>query len=274
VKAHAKVNLSLEVHPADGSGYHPLDSVVQTVSLADRLTVEVADADAVVVDGRHEVPSEGNLVLVALDALRRRVPDLPGFSVGLHKDIPPEAGLGGGSADAAAVLQAVARWAPGVDLLEVASDVGSDVPALVLGGTVHMTGRGDRVARLAPVVGTRWLVVVPPFGVPTPAAYRAWDGLGGPTGSAKDWPATAAAIGRPVRNDLEPAAVMVRPEIVDWLEALSVVAGRPSMVSGSGSACFVEVDEPSADAAADHPVLARARLIADVVPVGPSAAPE
>jgi 4-diphosphocytidyl-2-C-methyl-D-erythritol kinase len=137
-----------------------------------------------------------------------------------------------------------------------------------------MAGRGDRVAPLDPVVGPRWLVVVPPFGVPTPAAYRAWDGLGGPTGSPKEWPVTTAAIGRPVRNDLEAAAATVRPEIVDWLEALSSLAGRPAMVSGSGSACFVEVDEPSAEAAADHPLLAQARLIADVVPVGPSAAPE
>ena len=265
--APAKVNLALGVGPPDGSGYHPLDSVVQTISLLDTLTVEEADREELVVDGDAPAGPD-NLVAVALGAMRRRA-DIPSLRVVLEKRIPSEAGLGGGSADAAAVLRAARLWAPDVDIVDVAAEVGSDVPALVLGGTVSMTGRGESVDRLEPVVGVRWLVVVPPFGVPTPAAYQAWDDLGGPTGDPKDWPATTSAIGRDVRNDLEQAAMSVQPALADWLAALSEVAGRRAMVSGSGSAVFVEVDRPVG--VDDHPLLAGARLVADVGPVGPSA---
>lgn len=278
--APAKVNLVLAVGPVDDTGYHPLDSVVQTVSLFDRVTVDPADADAIVVSGA-EGAADGvpigpdNLVAVALGALRRHV-EVPPVRVEVAKAIPTAAGLGGGSADAAATLVAVAALVGAeVDLVAVAAEVGSDVPALVLGGTVEMAGRGERVGRLPAVVAPRWLVVTPPFGLPTASVYRRWDALGGPTGERKPWPVTEVAVGRPIRNDLEPAAVAERPELAAWLGAVEDVVGRPAMVSGSGSSCFAEVDVPGVEEAAQaHPLLARARLIEVVAPIvaGPSEA--
>jgi 4-diphosphocytidyl-2-C-methyl-D-erythritol kinase len=265
--APAKVNLALEVGPLESSGFHPLDSVVQTISLADDVVVEAADRDVVVVAGDAPVGSD-NLAMRAVLALRRRVA-VPPVRIELTKRLPTAAGLGGGSADAAAALVAAARLAGfGGDLAPIAAEVGSDVPALLLGGTTAMRGRGEVVEPLPPVGGVRWLVAVPPFGAATPAVYHRWDVLGGPTGEEKPWPSTGASIGRPVRNDLEPAALAEVPGLGGWLAALGDVAGRPAMVSGSGSAAFVEVDdEVPLGTARSHPLLGGARLLALVTPV-------
>lgn len=265
--APAKVNLVLRVGPIEPTGYHPLDSVVQAVSLADDVVVEAAAHDVVVTDG-DAPPGSDNLAMQAVAALRRRVA-VPPVRVTLTKRIPTAAGLGGGSADAAAALVAAARLVGFAgDLTPIAAEVGSDVPALLVGGTTAMGGRGEVVTPLPAVTGVRWLVAVPPFGAATPAVYRRWDALGGPVGEEKAWPTTGAAIGRPVRNDLEPAALAEVPELGRWLEGLGEVGGREGMVSGSGTAVFVEVDdEAPLGTARSHPLLGGARLLAILEPV-------
>ena len=270
VRAPAKVNLSLRVHPPDGSGYHPLESVVQTVSLHDHLRLRaVGDRDLLeVVPGGTAPEGAGNLVLVALAAARRAGLAVPPLDLHLEKEIPTEAGLGGGSADAAAMLVGARHLdARGleVDLLGVAAEVGSDVPAVLLGGTVGMRGRGELVVRLpASPPGTRWLVVVPPFGLSTAAVYRAWDELGHPSGRVLDWPATEAIVGYPPRNDLEPAAFQLEPRLAAWVAAIERVVGRRPMLSGSGTALFVELDRDGAIDGGEWQ--ARARLWRVVAP--------
>lgn len=268
--APAKVNLSLTVGPARADGFHPVESVVQTISLADTLRIEPADTDRLTVEGPDAVPrTADNLVVRALAAVRARVP-VPALHLHLTKRIPAEAGLGGGSSDAAALLRGVASLLDlDLDLVDVAGGVGSDVAALVVGGTVRVGGRGEQVESLPSVAGVRWLAVTPPFGLATADVYRRWDELGGPTGPSPDWPRTRAVVGG-VGNDLHPAAVDLAPGLARWLAALADVAGRPALVSGSGSTCFVEVDEPLADVARGHGLLGTARLIADVEPVGPA----
>ena len=157
---------------------------------------------------------DDNLVRRALRAVGRTA------AVRLTKRIPAGAGLGGGSADAAAVL----RWA-GVDDLEVAARLGADVPFCLVGGRARVTGIGDVLEPLPPEDRT-FTLLTPPFGVSTPAVYRMWDELGGPR---SDGP-----------NDLEPAALAVEPRLGGWSDRLADATGRTPVLAGSGSTWFVE----------------------------------
>src|SRR5207302_1227651 len=139
--------------------------------------------------------------------------------VRLVKRIPPGGGLGGGSADAAAVL----RWA-GVADVELAASLGADVPFCLTGGRARVRGIGEMVAAL-PFEDRTFTLLVPPFGVSTPAVYGAWDAMGGPTGEA---------------NDLEAAALAVEPRLATWRDRLGEQTGRTPILAGSGSTWFVE----------------------------------
>lgn len=272
LSAPAKVNLTLRVGPKEGS-YHPLDSVVQAVSLFDGVAVRVAAHDRVVAEDSPDVPlDDDNLALRAIRALRNAGAAVPAVEIELTKRIPTGAGLGGGSADAAAALVAghqLAGSPQGIDLAKVAARVGSDVPALLVGGTIRMTGRGEETDPLSPVTSPSWLLATPPFACSTADVYRRWDDLGGPSDSPRAWPRTSAETGLGPLNDLEPAAIDVQPQLVRWLDSLSELAGLRAMVSGSGSSVFVEVPDESglAEAVAD-PLLATARHLSVVQPVG------
>jgi 4-diphosphocytidyl-2-C-methyl-D-erythritol kinase len=147
--------------------------------------------------------------------------------VRLVKRIPAGAGLGGGSADAAAVL----RWA-GCHDVAVAASLGADVPFCLLGGRARVTGIGDVLEPL-PALDRTFTLLTPPFGVSTPAVYRAWDELGGPT------------AGGP--NDLEPAALVVEPRLAEWRDRLGDATGATPVLAGSGSTWFVEGGFPGDD---------------------------
>jgi len=184
-----------------------------TVDLADLL--EIGEGDGLELVGGSAVPDgDSNLVRRALRAVGRTA------SVRLHKRIPVGAGLGGGSADAAAVL----RWAEVADL-SVAVSLGADVPFCVVGGRARVRGIGEAVEPLAFVPRT-FTLLTPPLAVSTPAVYRAWDHLGGPAG---DGP-----------NDLEPAALVVQPELARWRDRLGELSGQTPVLAGSGSTWFVE----------------------------------
>ena len=141
-------------------------------------------------------------------------------SVRLDKHIPAGAGLGGGSADAAAIL----RWA-GCEDVVVAAALGADVPFCVSGGRARVTGIGDVVEPLA-LVDRTYTLLTPPFGVATPAVYQAWDDLGGRTA--------------PGPNDLEPAALALEPRLAEWRDRLGDATGDTPVLAGSGSTWFVE----------------------------------
>jgi 4-diphosphocytidyl-2-C-methyl-D-erythritol kinase len=228
--APAKLTVSLRVVGVRDDGYHLLESEMVTLDLADTLVVDPDGGNRLDVvpewpggaEGWRDLdvgPAGGNLVTRALAAVGRTA------RVRLVKRIPPGAGLGGGSADAAAVL----RWAGCTDL-GVAARLGADVPFCLHGGRARVSGIGEELVPL-PFEARSYLLVLPPFGVDTAAVYRAWDRL--------------AAAGRlsdrsPTSNDLEAAAIEVEPRLTGWKRALEEATGRPAHLAGSGSTWFVE----------------------------------
>ena len=222
VPAPAKLTLSLRVTGVVPDGYHLIEAEMVTVDLADDLWF--ADGDGLVIEGPAAggVPTDGsNLVSRALGAVGRDA------AVRLVKRIPAGGGLGGGSADAAAVL----RWA-GCDDLAVAASLGADVPFCLVGGRAAVSGVGEVVEPLA-FEDRTFTLLVPPVAVPTADVYRAWDELGGPAGANG--------------NDLEPAALAVRPELAEWGRRLEDATGVRPRLAGSGATWFVEGEFPGED---------------------------
>ena len=220
VVAPAKLTLSLRVVGVRRrDGYHLIESEMVTVDLADELAF--GEGDGLVVSGPAAagVPEgDRNLVTRALAVVGREA------SVRLVKRIPAGAGLGGGSADAAAVL----RWA-GCSDAAVAAGLGADVPFCLVGGRAEVSGVGERVEPL-PFEDRTFTLLTPPFGAATAAVYQAWDDLGGPRGDNG--------------NDLEPAALAVAPGLATWRDQLAEVAGARPRLAGSGSTWFVEGEFP------------------------------
>lgn len=218
--ALAKLTLSLRVTGVRPDGYHLLDAEMVTLDLADELVFTDGDGLEVVDDhvGRPVPDGDDNLVRRALTAVGRRA------RVRLTKRIPTGAGLGGGSADAAAVF----RWA-GVDDPALAATVGADVPFCVRGGRAQVRGVGEVLHPLPPIDRTFTLLIAP-FGCPTREVYRAWDRLGGPTA--------------PGSNDLEAAALAVEPRLADYRDRLGHATGLSPLLAGSGSTWFVEGAHP------------------------------
>jgi 4-diphosphocytidyl-2-C-methyl-D-erythritol kinase len=245
-EAFAKINLGLVVHPSRGER-HPIDALNLSVSWADELMVEVADADELDVQG--PVPTgHSNLAWQALTAVRPQGGSPVHLS--LRKGIPAAAGLGGGSADAAAALAAAGEVFGIADesLLAAAAALGSDIPFCLVGGLAVVGGTGELVTPLPPVDGFACAIVVPPFDLSTADVYRAWDEADHPVGPVLDavhLPPPLRSYA-PLRNDLYPAAVGLRPEIEDWRSELEGRWARRIVLTGSGPslyAFFVDRDE-------------------------------
>ncbi len=257
-RAPAKVNLALAVARGVGaSGYHRLRSVMAALALSDEVRVREADACSfscawaadVAPEIRSAIPNEANLARRAAHALADSLGRAPHVAIELEKRIPAEAGLGGGSSDAAATLRALCElWgedARDPRVLAVARGLGADVPFFLGPSVALLEGRGDELVRALPSPELP-IVLVRPVGpgVSTPACYRVFDELGGV--EARVEPMVAAleagdprAIGVALANDLEPAALSLKPELGDvlsWLRAQDGVLG--ALLSGSGSACF------------------------------------
>jgi 4-diphosphocytidyl-2-C-methyl-D-erythritol kinase len=211
--ARAKLTLSLRVTGVRDDGYHLIEAEMVTLDLAD--TLLFAAGEGVELVPLVETPRfEPTLVTRALAAVGRSA------FVRLEKRIPVGAGLGGGSADAAAVL----RWAGCTDLA-VALSLGADVPFCLVGGRAMVRGVGEDVSPL-PVEARTFTLLTPPFGVSTAAVYATWDSLGGPEGDNG--------------NDLEPAALAVEPRLAVWRDQLGDATGQTPRLAGSGSTWFVE----------------------------------
>lgn len=223
VTAPAKLTLSLRVVGVRPDGFHLIDAEMVSLDLVDTLTFGPGDGLEVTetTTGLRVPATDDNLVRRALAVVGRTA------HVALVKRIPAGGGLGGGSSDAAAVL----RWA-GVDDLATAASLGADVPFCLRGGRARVTGIGEVLDALAPVPAT-YTLVVPPFGCATPAVFRAWDALGGPTGAGT--------------NDLEPAALRVEPRLAEWRDRLGRVTGETPVLAGSGSTWFVPGAHPGDD---------------------------
>ena len=216
VEAHAKLTLSLHVTGVRSDGYHLIDAEMVTLALHDRLRIDT-EGTGVSVTGPYAdgVPTDaGNLITRALF--------LCGAEAGVHveKNIPSGGGLGGGSADAAAIL----RWAGWTDLGRAAS-IGADVPFCLAAGRARVTGIGEIVTPL-PHEDRTFTLIIPPLSCPTPLIYRTWDELGGPIGDHG--------------NDLEAAAIAAIPDLDWWRDRITRAAGERPRLAGSGSTWFLE----------------------------------
>lgn len=270
--AFAKVNLGLVISSLASDGYHPLLSLAQSVSWADRLELGPAEDDEFTVDGMD--PSEDNLAWRALQAVRSEAGSHRPVALRLRKKIEVAAGLGGGSADAAATLGLAGRsfGVPHDRLPDLALQLGADVPYCLVGGLALLEGRGERISARPAVNGYALGIVVPDFQLSTPAVYRQWDEMGEPHG--RPIPSSALPPGLreydPLRNDLEPAAEALAPQVGEWRAELAARWGRPVAMTGSGPALFgFFVDEDEAGSAVlDRPAGARAGRAVVPVPRG------
>ncbi len=254
----AKVNLALEVGPVRQDGFHGLATVYQAVGLHDRVTVR--DADDVSLRLRAhirlsvaDVPVDAsNLAVQAALLLAKHHGVERGVDILIDKGIPVAGGMAGGSADAAATLLACDRlWALGTprpELLELAAELGSDVPFALVGGTALGTGRGEVLAPLVTRGDFWWVVLESELGLSTPAVYRELDVLR--EGSEVPAPGVpeallaalrdhdVARLGAALCNDLQPAALRLRPELREVLDLARGERVHGAIVSGSGPSCL------------------------------------
>jgi 4-diphosphocytidyl-2-C-methyl-D-erythritol kinase len=225
--AYAKLTLSLRVTGVRADGYHELDALVVSVSEPhDELVLRPTDDLSITVTGPHAdgVPVDGtNLAVRAARAAGANV------AIEVHKGIPAGAGLGGGSADAAAVLVALDVE----DYQRSALALGADVLFCVDGGAKRVRGIGEQLESVS-LPAFDVVIATPTFGCSTADVYRAWDNLGGPVGRTVDHAGLP-----PLHNDLEPAAQHVEPRLVAFREAVEGAAGSPALMAGSGSSYFV-----------------------------------
>ncbi len=222
LRAHAKLTLSLRLTGLRDDGFHLIDAEMVSLDLHDLVTITpTPDATELAATGPYAVGvplDRTNLVARALERCGTTA------TVTIHKQIPHGGGLGGGSSNAAAAM----RWCGvGTDgaALDAASALGADIPFCLVGGRARVRGIGEIVDPL-PHVDRNVTLVIPPLAVSTPAAYRAWDDLGGPTA---DGP-----------NDLEPAALVVEPRLARWRDTIAERIGRRPVLAGSGATWFTE----------------------------------
>jgi 4-diphosphocytidyl-2-C-methyl-D-erythritol kinase len=252
-RAFAKVNLILHIGRRRVDGLHPLGSVFASIELHDDVLVEAAEVDGVDCAG-IDGP---NLAAAALAAFRRRVPELPPLRVRIDKRIPVAAGLGGGSADAAAVLRAANRIAGDpLDvpaLRELGAGLGSDVPSQVDPRHVLVSGVGESVEPVElPQFGA--LLVPQNPGLSTADVYAEFDRIGG--GRREVDLAALRSLTREMAllpvlgNDLQPAALALRPELSPVLASLRGAGALGALVSGSGPTCFALFEDRAAAEAA------------------------
>ena len=211
VQAPAKLNLELSVLGLRSDGTHEVDTVIQAISLKDVLGIDPAQVTTLAIDGSFPVPAGAdNLVLKAAAAIGLTA------AFALTKSIPPGAGLGGGSSDAAAVLRSTGL--PASELEPIAAGLGADIPFFLHSGRARATGRGEVLLPMAIEEG--WYALAwPGYEVSTAAVYRAWDEVGGEG-----------------RNHLFRAACTVEPR----LAAFAAELGDGWVMTGSGSAFFRE----------------------------------
>jgi 4-diphosphocytidyl-2-C-methyl-D-erythritol kinase len=270
-RAPAKVNLQLAVGPPRDNGYHDVVTVYHAVSLFDEVTVAQAERDSVEVtgEGADSVPTDQtNLAARAADALVQAVgpgaKDSPGLAIRISKRIPVAAGLAGGSADAAATLAAcnelLGTGLSQAELCELAAGIGSDVAFGLVGGTAIGVGRGERVTPALAAGSYHWVLAFATGGLSTAQVYAASDrlrarggqleqagpgesaGLTGPAGLDNRLMAAlrsgkAGEVAPLLSNDLQSAAISLRPELRRTLAAGAEHGALAGIVSGSGPTC-------------------------------------
>jgi 4-diphosphocytidyl-2-C-methyl-D-erythritol kinase len=215
LQAHAKLTLSLHVTGVRRDGFHLIDAEMVTLDLADLLYI-TRGGNGLEIEGPFATgvnSDENNLVNRAL-----RLCNIDAH-VRIDKRIPSGGGLGGGSADAAAIL----RWATFTDLV-AASRLGADIPFCMVGGRAYVHGIGEVITPME-FVAYDITLVIPPLVISTPRVYKAWDDLGGPKANGA--------------NDLEQAALVVEPRLAAWRDRISAATGMTPTLAGSGSTWWI-----------------------------------
>ena len=271
--APAKVNLYLHIGPTRRDGLHDLASLFVFAEKGDVIRVEAAKDFNLTVSGPYadslqDLPAEKNIVMVAARRLANEVCDGKAASITLEKNLPVAAGVGGGSADAAAALRALVRlWHADISeaaLAKLTFSLGADVPACLARAPVNVSGAGERLD-VGPALPPLWIALVNPrVAMPTGPVFRAFD-------SQTPTPAPAVLAHAPAptyeglralmgatRNDLEPHAIVLAPVIRDVLDWLAAAPGAlAARMSGSGATCFALFASESAAQRAAHGAGAR-----------------
>ncbi len=254
--APAKLNLALHVRARRTDGYHELETLFAFAQDGDGVSVAPAGVSSFVTTGPFAGavgPAADNLVVRADHAFRQAFAPDACHAITLDKRLPVASGIGGGSADAAATLRALARLhgvpAETPRLMAIAADLGADVPACLVGRATLGRGRGDALTRIDGLGGMPALLVNPGVAVSTAAVFARWDGVD--RGALAD---TGTTLARALagRNDLQPPAEAVAPAIRDVLRRLAACEGVVlARMSGSGATCFALFDgAPARDSAA------------------------
>jgi 4-diphosphocytidyl-2-C-methyl-D-erythritol kinase len=247
--AFAKINLDLRILGTRPDGYHDLRTIFQSLALFDKVTVTRRRGPMEIVCDQEDVPTDRrNLVWKAASLLHRvatgKTTAVSGVSIDLRKRIPMQAGLGGGSADAAMTLLALNKlWKFDLDLTtltRIGARLGADVPYFLVGGTSLGLGRGDDIYPLADLPTVHVVILRPGFGVATADAYTWFDQEirrvrePAPRSYPAGWPSWAATL----RNDLEAPVVRHHPAISRIRQSLVDAGANFAAMSGSGSAVF------------------------------------
>ncbi|QLE72426.1 4-(cytidine 5'-diphospho)-2-C-methyl-D-erythritol kinase [Streptomyces rectiverticillatus] len=269
VRVPAKVNVQLAVGPLRPDGFHDLANVFLAVGLYDVVTVTPADELRVTCSGpdADKVPLDAsNLAARAALALAARHGREANVHIHIEKDIPVAGGMAGGSADGAGALVACDElWGTGAsreDLLEICAELGSDVPFSLVGGTALGRGRGELLTPVETAGSFYWVFAVADGGLSTPAVYGECDRLRGdafvpapdPSPALMDAlrAGDAVALAAAVSNDLQTAAVSLRPSLAETLTAGTEAGALAAMVSGSGpTTAFLVSDESQAEKVAE-----------------------
>ncbi|MGW2391471.1 4-(cytidine 5'-diphospho)-2-C-methyl-D-erythritol kinase [Streptomyces lydicamycinicus] len=268
VRVPAKVNVQLAVGAARPDGFHDLANVFLAVGLYDEVTATPADTLRITAEGHDvdQIPLDRtNLAARAAELLAARHGIEPHVHLHIRKDIPVAGGMAGGSADAAGALLACdALWSTGAsrdELLAICAELGSDVPFSLVGGAALGRGRGELLTPLA-VGGTfHWVFAVAEGGLSTPAVYGEFDRLTAGTDVPEPEAAPellaalksgdATALASAMSNDLQPAALSLRPSLTETLEAGTAAGALAALVSGSGpTTAFLVKDAEAAEVVA------------------------
>jgi len=249
--SYAKINLTLEVFDKRLDGYHEIDSIVQVIDLSDRLYISKEEPGVIDIEvDKPQVPSgPENSVYRACEVFFQAVGISGGAKCRIAKRIPTQAGLGGGSGNAAAALIALNKlYETGLtesELVELGSRIGSDVPLFIVGGTVRMRGRGELVESLPDAPKLHFVIVKPEVDVSTAWAYAELDRQPERCPAGASYKAESAirlgdrnALIRSLWNDFDPVVSTAIPEVRNARCTLEEVGAEKSMLCGSGSAVF------------------------------------
>ena len=253
LQAHAKINWGLNIVGRRPDGYHLLDMLMQSIALCDDLTIEPAEELSLTVNGTVPLDAEQNLVMRAARKLQAEYGVRCGARMALTKRIPARAGLGGGSADGAAALLALAElWGieEGEDLLRLGLALGADVPFCMMGGLARVSGIGEIVEPVQGAPELPLVLVTPGGGLSTAEVFRLWD-----NGSWPETPLDTAALGEALyRRDLKAVdalsanaltapALALMPEIGEAMARLRALGAGAVFMSGSGSTVVGAFDD-------------------------------